>query len=106
MLACAPTVMLEPAPTPTHPIDELATVAPCVCSCSPESVIYVIVALQDIPEGSPFMGGFIGRREWPMSVRETLPADTLTDEAQVISQTAKINIVQGQLITRGMLNHE
>jgi Flp pilus assembly protein CpaB len=60
----------------------------------------VIVALQPIPRGSEFVQGSIGRRAWP---RDNVPPEAVADEAETIGKVAKTEIVQGQVIVRGML---
>ncbi len=60
----------------------------------------VIVALQPIGRGSEFVPGSIGRREW--STRN-LPTGFIAAEAETIGKVARTNIVQGQVIVRGML---
>ncbi len=60
----------------------------------------VIVALQPILRGSEFVAGSIGRRDWPA---DNVPPDIIADEAETIGQVAKTEIVQGQVIVRGMM---
>ena len=60
----------------------------------------VIVALQPIPRGAEFVAGSIGRRDWPAN---NVPPDIIADEAETIGKVAKTEVVQGQVIVRGML---
>ncbi len=60
----------------------------------------VIVALQPIGRGAEFVAGSIGRRDWPA---DNVPPEIIADEAETIGQVAKTDIVQGQVIVRGML---
>ncbi len=62
----------------------------------------VIVALQPIARGAPFVAGSIGRRSWPKIAE--LPPDVIVDEIETIGKVAKTEIVQGQLIVRSMLS--
>jgi Flp pilus assembly protein CpaB len=77
-------------PTPTPPALETPGVP----------TTQVIVALQPIGRGSPFVAGSIGRRDWPAN---NVPPDTIADEAETIGKVAKTEIVQGQVIVRSML---
>jgi len=61
----------------------------------------VIVALQPIARGAPFVSGSIGRRDWPNP--DALPPDIIVDEIETIGKVARTDIVQGQLIIRSML---
>ncbi|MBE7468584.1 MAG: aerotolerance regulator BatA [Anaerolineae bacterium] len=63
-------------------------------------VIQVIVASQDIKKGSPLVTNSTHVQDWPITL---VVPDTIIDETEIISQVAKIDIVQGQVITRGML---
>jgi tetratricopeptide (TPR) repeat protein len=63
----------------------------------------VIVALQPIPQGSEFVAGSIGRRDWPAN---NVPPDIIADEAETIGAVAATEIVQGQVIVRSMLTAE
>ncbi len=64
----------------------------------------VIVALQPIARGAPFVAGSIGRRPWPKIPGTELPPDIIADEVETIGKVAKTEIVQGQLIVRSMLS--
>ncbi len=81
----------EPAPE-----DTAGTEAPA------ESIltVEVIVALQPIPRGAEFVAGSIGPREWPA---ENVPPDVIANETETIGKVARNEIVQGQVIVRGML---
>jgi Flp pilus assembly protein CpaB len=86
---------LEESPTPTPGIqieqqEEIPTVQ-------------VIVALQPIPRGAQFVEGAIGRRPWPSP---NVPPDYIQDEIETIGKVAKMEILQGQIIQRGMLADE
>jgi len=65
------------------------------------STTRVIIASYNIKKGSPFTDGSIGWRDWPISSK--LPSNILTNETQVISQVAKIDIIQGQVLTWDLL---
>jgi len=80
------------APTPTSPVVvEEETGIPTT---------EVIVALQPIGRGASFVAGSIGRRDWPAN---NVPPEVIADEAETIGKVAKTEIVQGQVIVRGML---
>ncbi|MBI1879827.1 MAG: cellulase family glycosylhydrolase [Chloroflexi bacterium] len=64
------------------------------------SMTTVVVALQPISRGSEFITGSIGRRGWPT---RNLPTGFIADEAEAIGKVARTDIVQGQVIVRGML---
>ncbi|MDM8520539.1 Flp pilus assembly protein CpaB [Anaerolineales bacterium HSG6] len=78
-----PAADAPPTPTPEIPLRE------------------VIVALQPIARGAPFVAGSIGRRSWPES--SVLPPGVIDQEVETIGKVAKTDIVQGQLILRDML---
>lgn len=82
----------EPTPTPgaAPPESEEAQIP----------TTQVIVALQPIGRGQPFVAGSIGRRDWPAN---NVPPDIIADEAETIGKVAKTEIVQGQVIVRSML---
>jgi Flp pilus assembly protein CpaB len=82
---------------------EEATPTPPPGAVPPEQGIpttQVIVALQPIGRGSEFVAGSIGRRDWPAN---NVPPDIIADEAETIGKVAKTDVVQGQVIVRGML---
>lgn len=83
---------LPAEPTPTPP--------PAALEEQPLPTTQVIVALQPIGRGSAFVAGSIGRRDWPAN---NVPPDIIADEAETIGKVAKTDIVQGQVIVRGML---
>ena len=58
------------------------------------------MALQPIGRGASFVAGSIGRRDWPAN---NVPPDIIADEAETIGKVAKTEIVQGQVIVRGMM---
>jgi Flp pilus assembly protein CpaB len=60
----------------------------------------VIVALQPIARGEPFVQGSIGPRDWPA---DNVPPDIIALEAETVGKVAKTEIVQGQVIVRSML---
>ena len=80
----------EPTPTP----------APIPPNQQEIPTTEVIVALQPIPRGGQFVEGSIGRRPWPS---DNVPPDIIQDEIETIGMVAKTEIVQGQIIVRGML---
>ncbi|RME75062.1 MAG: Flp pilus assembly protein CpaB [Chloroflexi bacterium] len=82
-------VSAPPTPTPAPPAEETGI-----------PTTEVIVALQPISRGSPFVAGSIGRRPWPAA---NVPPDVIADEAETIGKVAKTEIVQGQIIVRSML---
>jgi len=61
----------------------------------------VIVALQPIARGAPFVSGSIGRRKWPNP--DSLPPNIIVDEVETIGKVAQVDIVQGQVIVRHQL---
>lgn len=63
----------------------------------------IIVALQPIPQGSEFVAGSIGRRDWPVN---NIPPGIIADEAETIGMVAAVDIVQDQIIMRDMLTTE
>jgi outer membrane protein assembly factor BamB len=60
----------------------------------------VWVALQSIPRGSGFVEGSLGLRDWPVT---NIPPDVIGDISETIGRVSATNIVQGQVIVRGML---
>ncbi len=84
--------------TPTQPTP--APTVPAAGATKEVPTREVIVALQPIPRGAPFVEGSIGRRPWPA---ESVPPDVIQDEIETIGKVAKTEIVQGQIIVRSML---
>lgn len=77
--------------------------APGGAQATPEPIplVQVIVALQPIARGAPFVSGSIGPRDWPAS--SPLPPDSIGDEIETVGKVARTDIVQGQIIVRSML---
>jgi len=62
--------------------------------------LFVLSAIRPIKRGTQIMPGDVALREWPVV---DLPPGIITDEAEAIGTIARFEIVQGQLVLRGML---
>jgi Flp pilus assembly protein CpaB len=85
----------------TMPGTEVPSSVPAPAEKADIPMVQVIMALQPIARGAPFVAGSIGRRDWPANAE--LPPEIIQDEVETIGKIAKMDIVQGQLILRDML---